>query len=297
MQRKIGISTHAIQLRYGDMRTLEICADAGFDAVDFNLERYGVGSDEVYKRPFDDIAEHFSKIGERARELGLIISQTHGRCATYRNDDKYCEFVRWVSERDLLATSALGAPACVIHSISTNRYHDATAEFMRARNREMYADLVPFAEKYKTKIALETFGDATVNGQRALDFFGDSRELYATYKSLDTEYKTLCLDTGHTNKACNVCPELPHVTETIRLFGKDLTLLHLNDNNGFTDQHLPPKVAGKAGGLNWDEIFAALDETGYSGVYNFELSHGYYGELLEDYIHFLAKYLRAVVGN
>lgn len=297
MKKKIGISTGALQSRYGARRAMEICAEAGLDAIDFSLESYGVRNDKVYFGTHEEIYAHFKALGEYARSLGLEISQTHGRCITYTSDADQCAFTRWVSERDILATAALGAPACVIHSVSTYRFPDADGAFMHEKNRELYEDIIPFAEKYGVSVALETFGDSKAHGVRVLDYFGDARELKASYDSLNTRNKMLCMDTGHTNKAHNVAPEVPDTVEAIRLFGSELKLLHLNDNNGFTDQHLPPRFPGKEGSLVWEDIFAALDEIGYTGVYNFELNLGYNGELLEEYVHYIAKYLRMVVGE
>ena len=85
MKRKlIGISCGVLARRYGDIRALEMCADAGFDAVDFNLMHFDVSKDTIYLRSDEEIVVYFEQLKRRAEELGLIISQTHGRTATYR---------------------------------------------------------------------------------------------------------------------------------------------------------------------------------------------------------------------
>ena len=73
-------------------------------------------------------------------------------------------------------------------------------------------------------------------------------------------------------------------------------MLHLNDNNGFTDQHLPPLMKMQ-GGVKWKEVFEALDAIGYDGYYNFELAIEYMGVTSEDFVHFLGKHLRNVVDG
>ena len=55
--KKIGLSTGALQLKYGDERALEICAAAGFDSVDFDLsirrfDKYADATD-------DEITDYF----------------------------------------------------------------------------------------------------------------------------------------------------------------------------------------------------------------------------------------------
>ena len=109
------------------------------------------------------------------------------------------------------------------------------------------------------------------------------------------------MDTGHTNKAYSAAAEcgffVPNVAEAIRLFGKDLKVLHLNDNNGFSDQHTPPRAFGDYGGIDWQSVLEALSDVGYCGTYNFELALSGYGEYLEKTVKFLGGYLRAFIDG
>lgn len=298
--KKLGLSTGAMQKAFGAIGTLELAAKSGFDAIDLDLEIYGGGSDPIYKS-FDAMEEHFTKIKERAHELGITVSQTHGRCRTYTPDEKDCVFARWASERDLYATKLLGAPACVIHNITTGKWGLRSAEFMHEKNAQFIKDIAPFAEKNGVAIGFETFGDAHVDGKRYIDFFGDSDELWHQYNLVETKNKVICLDTGHTNKALCVAREhgreVLGVADSIRLFGKELKLLHLHDNNSYSDQHLPPRWAGADGAIDWDATMAALDAVGYSGVYNFELNLSYFKSVLSDMIPVLGKYLREFLNK
>ena len=296
--KKIGLSIGALQIKYGDERALEICAEAGFDSVDIDLsmrrfDKYADASD-------GEITEYFSLLKEKADSLGLAVSQTHGRVTSYTPDEKYCQFVKKAARFDLLATKILGAPTCVIHNITTIYWPDASADFMHSRNKEFIGDIIPFAEQFDVNIGMETFGDAHRHGKRVIDFFGDSRELKKQFDSIDTAKKVICIDTGHTNNDFNVGAddgsEVPGVIETIYMFGKDIKVLHLNDNNGFTDQHLPPLVKMQ-GGVDWKGVFEALDAVGYEGYYNFELALNLWGESMEDMTHFLGKHIRRAVNG
>nr|MBQ4318262.1 sugar phosphate isomerase/epimerase [Clostridia bacterium] len=228
--KKIGISCGVLQRRYGPKEALEICACAGFDAVDFNLEHYGLEKDNVYRMTDDEIVDYFADIKKRADELGILISQTHGRSRSYIPDENYSEWVRSVSRLDLLSTAALGAPACVIHSIMRLHWGEQTPEFMHSKNKEFFDYLIPFAEKYGTSVSLETFGDTCPGGVRRCEFFGDTGELKKQYDMLDTKNKTICMDTGHSHHCAKY--GMPDTAEAIRILGNDITLLHLNDNNG-----------------------------------------------------------------
>ena len=296
--KKIGISIGALQAVYGEKRALEICAESGFDAVDFNLKIYGRGDFPVYSDGDEAVLEHFGRLGEYAKSLGLEISQTHGRNRIATPDAVFCEQMKWVSRMDLLATKALGAPTCVIHSITTKAFPNGDSTFMHEKNLSFFQYLAPYAEEIDVNIALETFGDSEANGKRVIDFFGDSRELKKTFDALNTPKKAICIDTGHTNKAHAVGAldgsAVPDVIETIKMFGKDIQVLHLNDNNSFSDQHLPP-MKKMASGVPWEEVYAALDEVGYNGVYNFELALAYFGTEMENFTRFLGTYLRKSV--
>ena len=290
--KEISISTGALQRRYGDVRALEIAKAAGFDAVDFNLEDYGRKDTCVYHASEDAFATHFTNLKKKADSLGIKIGQTHGRCTTFSPDENQNNFARFVTERDIKATGYLGAPACVIHSVSTMRFGNVPAELMRDVNQKMFREFIPWAESCKVKISQETFGDAVADGVRVLDFFGDVHELKAQHEQLPTEWKTLCMDSGHVNKATafGIMP----TEDAIRLFGKEITLTHLHDNNTFTDQHLPPKMGGT---INWGNVFDAFEEIGYGGTYNFEISLDYFRSVLEDAVMFLGKYLRKFVNT
>lgn len=295
--KKLGISCETIVKKYGYGKAFEVCKESGFDAVDFDLNRFGKGDEfDIYHASEDQFEEHFVKIKDKAKSLELEISQTHGRCRTYTPDENKCAYARWVSEKDLRATRLLGAPSCVIHSIKSGDWPEnyLDGEFMHRKNKEFFDYLIPIAEKNHVSFALETFGRAKVYGESKVDFFADANELKRQFDLLDTKNKTICMDTGHTNEA--VPFGTPNPAEAIRILGKRVTLLHLHDNNSFRDQHLPPIMQGY-GTIKWGEVFEALDEIGYEGVYNFELKLERYGAVLPDAIHFLGKWLRYFVDS
>lgn len=289
--KKIGISCGSLVKRYGIDRGLEICKESGFDAVDFNLERYKLG-DEVYGGSEDAFESHFDAIKRKAADLELEISQTHGRCGTYHpNDEEHNREIDRLSELDLHATALLGAPSCVIHFINNCRWGKQPPELLHTVTAGMYDTFVPFAEKNKVNIAMETFGAARVEGARIRDFFADPKEFKYQFDRLDTKYKTICVDTGHTHEAESFWVPAPE--EMIRILGKDISILHLHDNSGHWDDHLLPGM----GNINWPAVFDALDDIGYRGVYNFELSIYFAGTMLEEFTSFAGKYLRAFVDK
>ena len=275
---------------YGVERTFEMCKKNGFDAIDFDLERYNLGKG-VYAASDDEFSEHFYNISKTAEKYEVEIGQTHGRCSTYSPDESSREWMDKVSQKDLKATSLLGAPSCVIHFINTTAWGKQPPELIRSVCTEMYNNIIPFAEQYKVNIALETFGAARIKGNRIRDFFADHNEFLAQYQRLDTEYKTMCVDTGHIHEAESFWVIPPD--EYIRALGKDVTLLHMHDNCGHFDDHQLPGT----GTIKWDKVFDALDDIGYTGNYNLELNTRFYGICIEEFLEFAGKYMRKFIEN
>jgi len=75
------------------------------------------------------------------------------------------------------------------------------------------------------------------------------------------------LDVGHANLQ-PPSHRMP-VVEMIDRLGGRVEHLHLRDNDGIADQHLP--VLSGAGTIDWRRVFRALKRSGYKGVLNEEL--------------------------
>lgn len=289
--KKIGLSCNDLVKRYGIDRALEICKESGFDSVDLSLEGYRLDGD-IYAGSEDAFESHFHRIRKKAESLGLEISQTHGRAETYIPDGGEVNArIDRLNELDLKATAMLGAPSCVIHFPNTSACGKQSPQFMHGLSSEMYDKLIPVLDRYGVSVAMETFGAARVKGGRIRDFFADPNEFKAQFDRLATSHKTVCVDTGHTHEAESFW--VPPPEEMIRILGSDISILHLHDNKGHWDDHLLPGM----GNIKWTAVFDALDDVGYKGTYNFELTLRFAGGFAEEYVHFIGKYLRAFVDN
>ena len=287
MQKKISISSGRPQLKYGTKEALRICKEAGFDGVDFSLDSFGWGGQpDVVTMPYDEFVAHFKDLRAYADEIGIDIPTAHSLVYSYGTDEEKNEKYRQKAIRDIEACSILGAKYCVIHSVGTGPYgFDTPMEVMHEKNQRMYSDFIATAEKFKVCITLESFGSTKSNGVSGYDHFANHEAMLYEYESLPTEYKAFCLDSGHTNLGVN--GGFLSVPDFIRYFGSRIKMLHLHDNNGFSDQHLIPAQ----GNIDWPAVFDALDEIGYDGYYNYELAPKY-GDSLKDGIMFLGKLLR-----
>ena len=78
----------------------------------------------------------------------------------------------------------------------------------------------------------------------------------------------ICLDTGHLNIIKNPEDTIQTQHDFILAAGSRLKALHIADNDTTSDMHLMPYGRGN---IAWNEVMAALKETGYSGLFNMEI--------------------------
>ncbi len=172
---------------------------------------------------------------------------------------------------------------------------DPDPKLMHTLSFDMYSRIIPFAKQYEIKIATETFGDAVA--YNSCDFFGNIEEFEKAYNRIDEvaelrDYFAVCVDTGHSNKAMRYGNPTP--AEVIRRLGSKVEVLHLNDNDTFIDQHKIPMT----GVIDWNEVFNALDEINYNGVYNMELNLKHFGEnFLVETAEFAIKVMKNFLAN
>lgn len=299
-EKKISIAIGRLQEMFGDMRAIEIAAEIGADAVDFDTcgSRWDYRkSDSVFSKSDEEIVAYCEALKKRADELGIIIGQTHGRIAGFRGDPAWDEAAVKNARLDCLVAKTLGAPVCIMHAVTTiHMGADADPQMMRDMNFDWFTSVLPFAKQYGIKIATETFGDAT--GLGCCDFFGNADEFIKSYNRICAvedfaDYFVMCMDTGHSNKATRFNNN-PSSGDVIRMLGSKIVALHLNDNDTLTDQHKIPLT----GTLDWEDIFNALDEIGYNGIYNMELNLAWFGpELVVETAAFAIKVLRNMLNK
>lgn len=294
-KKKVGISIGQLQRKYGDKAAVEFAGSIGADAIDFDTCHpvYDYRNpDSIYSKSDDEIIAYFADIKKTADSVGLEISQTHGRIEGFTDDSEWNEVMSKNARIDCLAAKTLGAPVCVMHSVTTCRMGpDCDPKVMHKVNFDMFCKYLEWAKLYDVKIATETFGDAPNFG--CCDFFGNINDFIMSYNKVyavgdNSKYFVMCADTGHSNKATRFNGN-PSPADVIRMMGSKIEVLHLNDNDTLTDQHKIPLT----GCIDWKDVFDALDEVGYDGVYNMELNLFHFGnEFGKQTAEFAVKVLR-----
>nr|MBP7323166.1 sugar phosphate isomerase/epimerase [Deltaproteobacteria bacterium] len=90
---------------------------------------------------------------------------------------------------------------------------------------------------------------------------GQTRDILRLLPSLGIHHAGICFDTGHAYLSGDVYSSLPKVSD-------HLSLVHLNDNRGRGDDHLPPGE----GSIDWKKFLCILAKISYWGPLILELS-------------------------
>ncbi|MBW7881471.1 MAG: sugar phosphate isomerase/epimerase [Caldilineaceae bacterium] len=178
-------------------------------------------------------------------------------------------------------TARLGGDAVVMHIYPPTRHPDLSPfnDHILDQVRRSLDDLEPFARGHGVRIALENLIDfqavaaGVIRAQEADDnavLLGHLFEQYAP------DYLGFCFDSGHAILGRDR-------TGAYVPFMARLAVLHLHDNNGSEDQHLPVY----SGQVNWEKVARLIAASAYAKPLSYELSIHNTG--MSDETRFLAQ--------
>jgi len=229
--------------------------NAGFKYVDISFwSRYLAGS-PYFTTDNQILADEYKR---ELDALELIPVQSHEPFGnSMGNDNGRFYFKKTPLSIDL--AGKIGIPSITLHA-GINLTPMTREEYME-KNAEIFRRLIPYAEKYGTRLLIENI--AWKNDGVHLATADDLNELL---DRIDHPLFGVCWDTGHAN-LCN----LDQYAELKKL-GSRLEGLHVHDNYGGKrtpecDLHLFPHW----GNINFDAVMTALLEIGYRGTFNFEV--------------------------
>jgi len=240
-----------------DHAQYRILKELGYDAVDYNgmCSEPGCGlfalSDEEFER-------ELLKDRQAIEAAGLEICQTHG---VWPYDDTKSE--QWdlkfeAMVKSIRGTAILGCQYVIVHPVMPFGWHESPHHDKDVReNIEYMKKLVPYAEKYGVKIALENMPNPYVP-------CGSVEELVTCIDEVNSPWLVACLDVGHSTALGY------NAGDAVRMLGERLHCLHVHDNDGKRDLHWFPYY----GVTNWQHFTGALKEIGYQGTMSLETSIG-----------------------
>lgn len=246
---------------------MRMVKDAGFDGLDFPFSTYSTALAAPMQG--ENWREWVREVKRISENIGLPIVQAHAAWEQAIADDFHYEAPHEIYYRTIEACGILGCTNLVFHPLRQNERVDSVQ--LRSKihdyNVRWFHDLISTAERFGVVINLEnTFDSHHVQKPGDLPYpYTTARDMIDLMNDVGGNSIKICLDTGHANISAQDIPEM------IRMFGRDLATVHLNDNYGkiepiYEDLHLFPGY----GRIEWEPIFRALKEVGFGGAMNME---------------------------
>ena len=149
----------------------------------------------------------------------------------------------------------------------------------------MFLSLLPFAKEHGVKIATENMWNwDREKGESSFAACATAQSFLAHLDAVHDPDFVACLDIGH----AEMRPAGDGAAAMIRALGHHLQALHIHDVNYVRDCHTLPFMEK----LPWEDIMAALGQTGYAGDFTFEANNFLRNlpvELLEPACAFMAR--------
>lgn len=244
----------------GYIESMRRCKHAGFSVIDMNMCAMSHNMTELNG---DDWERKTEKICEEAQRLDVVFSQSHppyhgNKLAEFASYEEK-EYFEEMMIRSIKISAMLGVKWAVLHPISDFEEAEYRIEQDVRKNHQVYDKVVEYAIKNHVGIAFENMADK--NGRRR--FGTTSSELKALVESYNDPMVGICWDTGHGNRSHD------NPVRPLYELGGLIKALHINDNQGFLDDHLLPYE----GTLDWKEIMRALNAINYTGDFIYEIKN------------------------
>lgn len=257
---RISTDNGPIRNRFGDLKAVEMIAQAGFDGIDYTFYEIDPHHD-ILALPGVQRRKLAAQVRICAQDYGMDFPQAHAP-VEYR----YTEPLSAKSYQDIIRsmefTAELGCKQIVIHSLKfSQEVKDADA-----RNRDYLRSFLPYAREFDLSIGVENLFIIDDGNGQCRGLYATAQEMNSFVDSLEDQHFKVCCDLGHA-AVCGVEPQ-----DFIRaMHPQRMTMLHVHDTDYQNDLHTLPYL----GRQNWSAITQALAEIGYSGSMNMELC-GFY---------------------
>ncbi|MFZ4847721.1 MAG: sugar phosphate isomerase/epimerase family protein [Caldilinea sp.] len=242
-------------------QALRLLSEVGFTHVHWCHEWY---SDFVYSD------NEIGQIGRWLAAYGLQLNDTHGSEGIqhfwYAPEEEARRAGIELVKNRIDLTARLGGDAVVMHVYPPTQHPELKRfnPWLFDQIRRSLDEVEPYARACKVQIALENLIDfAAIEAKviQAAQADDNAELLLKLFAAYDPSFLGFCFDSGHAVLGRNRIEQyLPHLER--------LAVLHLNDNDGRDDLHLPPYD----GIVDWTEVAAGVAASPYTKPLSFELS-------------------------
>lgn len=247
--------------KYPVVEQIDRIHKAGFQYFDFNFADWSNDPNSPFAK--DDWKDWIMSVKEYCERTGVKFVQAHGPLYNiFGEDSPRKQLCDKLCMRSLEAAGILEIPWVVFHAGTCgDEFDQAHIAELKRRNMEFFTPLVEACEKFNTGIALENMAQAFGVQHNGKDHYcSKTDDLIDLVDSFHSDRVGICWDTGHANVNKSNQPY------DLKKIGSRLKVLHIQDNDGVKDQHLPPFH----GNIDWNKLMAALYEIDYQGPFTFE---------------------------
>ncbi len=253
-----------------DAESFRTLAAAGFNSVDYNLNKYSV-RDPV--SPFwllsdEEHIQYAKKLKSIADENGIIVGQVHSPYPTYFSSEAKIQQVLQFQKRSIAMAKELSSPYIVIHpNVPPEAKTRDQVEQAIEDNFGYYKCLFEDIKRSGVRVGIENMFNWDWDLDKPLPTVASTAECMAymvdTLNNMCGEQLFVaCLDTGHAVLTGGGDP-----ARMVDILGSRLKLLHIHDNDGKRDRHYTPF----SGVIDWQKFTDALIANNYNGVLSLEV--------------------------
>ena len=225
--------------------------NAGFDALDFPFSRLKFGEPGWEKIIETAISE------SEAAGIRFEVGHLPYSSKIAKDESLLPEFNKNML-RAIEAAAMLGVNYAVFHPNTTTLFME---DYSEARERERVlshlAPFVDYADKRGVRVVIENMRPVP----KPTPYHRYCQTPEELCDIADTLGIGVCWDFGHANIAGLV------QSEALSYVGERLKMLHVNDNGGIGDDHVPPFL----GKVDWRDAMHGLCLSGFDGLFNYEL--------------------------
>ena len=269
---KISVQTGGIEEYIGIDACYSLIREAGFDAVDVNLDHLLPTADikarkrsAAFEGTDEEILAHFAPWKEAAEKYDIDNYQAHAPFPSYVVDptEEYNAYLMHVLEKTIMGCAYIGCRRLIIHPFFLGYPDQVDAQTEWETNISRYSALIPAAKRYGVTICLENmfmrYKDK-IYAACCSDIDMACRYVDTLNEIAGEKVFAFCLDTGH------LLLTGQDVKAAMLKLGDRIAAFHVHDNDGWDDQHLAPYM----GRLDWKRFEEGLREIGYNDTLSFE---------------------------
>jgi len=228
---------------------------SGFSYLDYSFSDALRGNDPLMR---ENWVELFQEARKLADEKGFRFVQAHAPSYNPLNPRSDPKRGREAMLRAIKACRILGIRNMVTHMGFSESYPYPYGEQENfEENCKYFRSLIPALEENGVVLCMENSCEINMKGRY---FCMTAEELKRFLQKLDHPAFAAAWDIGHAHLQGR------NTAEEMATLGKVLQAIHVHDNNGTSDQHLPPYT----GTVDFTELRDGIRASGFSGYFTLE---------------------------